>query len=267
MIAGRIQRGGYDYGRAGRIGIGTPQANPTVETEFSILVPPAASLTTVRLTSRAAAPVDRLRDYLLRLPEHLESFDSFRPDLFGFACTASSYLVDPAEELTVLGYCEARFGFPIITAADAIAWTLNRIGARRIALVSPYPAALADAAQAYWTGRGFVLVETGQAGQLAPDADTRGIYDLGSADAAAALGRIDLSAIDAILLSGTGMPSLPLIAAAPIDLPILSSNLCLAAVICDRLGLGDPIDPLSSPGLAWRDRCRAATAPFFRSPT
>ena len=257
--------GSYDYGRAGRIGIGTPQANPTVEAEVAILLPPTVSMAITRLTSVATLPADRLRDYLLRLEDYLAAYDSFRPDLFGFACTASSYLVDAAETQQVLADCERRFGYPIITAADAICWTLNRMGAKRIAIVSPYPEPLAEAAFDYWSGRGFHPVDAGQAGALAPDADTRGIYDLGSGDALTALRSIDQSAVDAVLLTGTGMPSLPLIAAAPINIPILSSNLCLVATICNGLGLGDLIDPTSEPGRAWRDRCRAATSSPFGS--
>lgn len=249
----------YDYGRAGRIGIGTPQANPTVESEFSILTPPNASLAVVRLTSTEAAPAERLRGYLERLEEHLEAYDSYRPDIFGFACTASSYFLDGTLQLRILADCERRYGYPIITAADAIFWALSRIGARRIAILSPYPPDLAEAAHAYWRGRGLELVETGSAGKFEKGADTRGIYALGSADAAEALARIDTAGIDAILFSGTGMPSLPLIAEIRSGPPLLSSNLCLAALICDRLGLGDLLDPGAPPGLAWRERCRAAT--------
>ncbi|AHE54445.1 maleate cis-trans isomerase family protein [Sphingomonas sanxanigenens] len=252
--------GGYDYGRAGRIGVGTPQANPTVEAELRILMPPAVSLTVLRLTSNAAAPADRLRAYLLGLCEQLTAFDSFRPDVFGFGCTASAYLVDSGDERAVLNFCEDRYGYPIVTAADAIDLALSRIGARRIALLSPYPPELAVAAIRYWRGRGYEVAATGTAGDLGPTGDTRGIYALGSADAGAALARADLAGVDAVLLSGTGMPSLPLIADADLGVPLLSSNLCLAAALCARLGLGDPIDPASAPGQAWRERCRAATA-------
>lgn len=257
--------GGYDYGRAGRVGIGTPQANPTVEAEVAILLPPNVSMAVTRLTSEAALPADRLREYLLRLPDYLAAFDSFRPDLFGFGCTAASYLVGAEEAQKVLADCERRFGYPIITAADAIAWTLARIGAKRIAILSPYPEALAKAAFDYWRARGFDPVDAGQAGSLGPDADTRGIYELGSTDALRALAGIDTMQVDAVLLTGTGMPSLPVIAAAPVDVPILSSNLCLVATMASQLGLGDLIDPNSPPGRAWRDRCRAAISPPFGS--
>ena len=248
----------YDYGRAGRIGIGTPQANPTVETEFSILIPPSAALSVTRLTSCAAAPADRLRDYLERLEDSLAAFDTLKMDVFGFGCTASSYLVDRDREAAIFRACEARFGYPVLGAVDAIAWALDRMGARRIALLSPYPADLAGPAEAYWRGRGYTLVETGSAGGLAPGSDTRGIYDLGSADAAAALAAVDVSGVDAVVFSGTGMPSLPVIANVRLGVPLLSSNLCLAARIADRLDLGDLLDMGSVAGLGWRTRCEAA---------
>ena len=87
--------GHYDYGRAGIIGIGTPQANPTVEAETRILLPPNALLQTVRLTSPAPDALDRLREYLLDLPQTLARYDTLKPAAFGFGCTGSSYLVSP----------------------------------------------------------------------------------------------------------------------------------------------------------------------------
>lgn len=247
---------GYDYARLGRVGIGTPQANPTVEDEMAILLPPGTGMAVTRLTSGAAAPVDRLREYLLRLDRHLDTFDTLKPDVFGFACTASSYLVDPAVAAVTIELCRKRHGYPIITAADAIASALDRIGARRIALVSPYPHDLALAAKAGWQRRGYQVTAVAAAGDLAPGGDTRAIYALGSADAARALSRLDLRGVDAVLLSGTGMPSLPLIASSRDGPPILSSNLCLASALCEHLGAGDLLTDT-----AWHARCRAAIAP------
>jgi len=41
--------------------------------------------------------------------------------------------------------------------------------------------------------------------------------------------------------------------------PILSSNLCLAAALCAAVGAGDLLDPAASP--AWHARCAAAIDP------
>lgn len=247
--------GMYDYGRVGTIGIGTPQANPTVEAEMRILLPPQVAMVTVRLTSTSSEPLTRLRDYFERLPDTLAGYDTLRPDAFGFACTGSSYLVELDDQESLVRAIEHRFGYQIITAAAAIRWQLQRLGARRIALASPYPHALAEAATAYWQAAGFIIVqirrvETGCG-------DTRSIYTLGSADAQVAAEALRELDVDAVLLSGTGMPSLPLIAEAGDGPPLLSSNLCLAARLCAAIGIAAP-----NPA-AWRPRLAEATdAPF-----
>ena len=221
---------------------------------MAILLPPAIGRAVTRLTSEAELPADRLRDYLLRLDEYLQAFDTLTLDVFGFACTASSYLVDPAVAADTIARCSHRRGYPIVTAADAIAGALDRIGARRIALVSPYPPDLAEAAIVYWQRSGYDVRIVAAASELARGDDTRGIYALGSEDAADALARLDLCDVDAVLLSGTGMPSLPLIASRRSGPPVLSSNLCLAAALSARLGGPDLLIETD----AWRARCRAA---------
>ncbi|MEI9992540.1 MAG: hypothetical protein WDM86_21220 [Rhizomicrobium sp.] len=252
-----MTRGAYDYGKAGVVGIGTPQANPTVEAEMAILLPPSVACATVRLTSPIADPLMRLAAYLEGIEEYLARFDALKPDVFGFGCTASSYLV--GEEAQIVAAAERRFGYPIVTATAAIAEQLTRLRARRIALITPYPPALSHAAASFWTQSGFdvaetIRIETGSA-------DTRSIYALGSADARKALDRLKDASVDAILLSGTGMPTLPVLASPPPGPPLLSSNYCLAASLCQRLGLGGEPD-----FERWRARCAAATTPHANQP-
>lgn len=231
---------GYDYGRAGMLGIGTPQANPTVEAEMRILLPPAVAMAVVRLTSTSQNPLFRLRLYLEGLEETFAQYDALRPDAFGFGCTGSSYLVGAAREAEIVAGIGGRFGYPIVTATAAITWQLRRLGARRIALASPYPAALADAAEAYWRTAGFEVAEVRR---IETDSgDTRSIYALGTEDARPATEALRRADVDAVLLSGTGMPSLALIANRGDGPPIISSNLCLALRLCDLIGADAP-DP------------------------
>jgi len=226
--------GRYDYGRSAIIGIGTPQANPTVEAEMRILFEPDILVQSVRLASKAAASNDRLKAYLLDLETTLDRYDSLRPAAFGFGCTGSSYLVHNDEEERLIDRLQQRFGYPIITATAAIKAELAAIDAQRIALASPYPGTLSDAAAAYWRNAGFDVatvrrIETGIT-------DTRGIYTLGSDDARPVAQDLLGLDVDAVLLSGTGMPSLALLAEASGSPPLRSSNYCLAAKLCQTVG-------------------------------
>jgi maleate isomerase len=242
----------------GRVGIGTPQANPTVEAEMAILLPRACSLHITRLTSGEESPEARLRAYLLDLETHLGAYDTLHPDVFGFACTGSSYLLGRAEEERLIDRAATRFGYPVETACRAIAWSLARMRARRIALVAPYSASLIDAATEYWMAAGIEVVGAHQI--PTGTADTRGIYELSNAHVDAVLRAVPCDGLDAVLVSGTGLPSLPALRRRDLGVPVIASNLCLAARLLEMLGLGAWLDGGTPYIRGWERRLDEALA-------
>ena len=229
-----------EYGPDGWIGIGVPQANPTVEAEMRRLMRADAEILTARLVSRAPTSVERLIDYFDGLDRTLDSYDVLRPDVFGFACTGSSYLTGAAREAEIVAGAEARLGCPFVTAAQAILDALEALGVRRVALLAPYPADIVEAGVAYWRAAGLSIVQV-----MAIDLnsqDTRRIYALRSGDALAALDNGVSDDAEALLMSGTGMPTLAALAPAAerIGRPVLSSNYCLAWTL--RRALGEDAD-------------------------
>lgn len=238
-----------EYGRGGWVGIGTPQANPTVEAEMRRLLPADIEPLTTRLTSRSDDSETRWTQYIERLDDYLTAFDVLDLDAFGFACTGSSYIVGAAEEARIIDSAVAKFGYPIVTSAHAVLRALASLGASRIAILAPYPQKLTDASVAYWEAAGLTV-----AGVQRLDigsADTRNIYGLTGSDVLSALDDMDLAGADALLLSGTGMPTLDGIkqGAETLSIPVLSSNYCLAWAVMETLGHTVPVWREGRPGL------------------
>lgn len=242
-----------EYGSAGLFGILTPQGNPTVEPELRILLPARSTMLVSRLTSQGTSLRQRLIDYSERLDESVDSFDNLAFDALGFACTGSSYLVDTAEERRRLDKVEAGKGYPVITAADAIADALNSLGVSALALISPYPDWLTAASRAHWERLGLRITAVLQLPSGTRDA--HGIYALTTPKVLEKATDFDPKGAEAILVTGTGMPSLrAILTLEPSNnLPVLSSNLCLAWALAKATGQAAP-GPESRLYGGWADR-------------
>jgi maleate isomerase len=207
-----------------RVGIMTPMANPTVEAEMRRLLPDDVDFVVARLVSGNEDSLGRLVDYARDASETVRQFGGMEMAAIGFACTGSSYLMDREAETGI----SSGFGIPFLFAAATIEAELRRRGARRIAVISPYPPPLHEAALAHWRRLGFEIAD--QARVEIGSTDTRNIYRLSGEEARPAIEAARGHGPDLILLSGTGMPTLRLVEPAA-DIPILSSNWCLAQAL------------------------------------
>ncbi|VCU68751.1 Maleate isomerase [Pigmentiphaga humi] len=217
-----------EYAPKGLIGLLTPQANTTVEPEYYILLPQGYAHINGRLMSGKPTIEERLVDYVDKLDHACDQFANAPIKAVAVGCTGASYLVGRERESRVLAEIERQRGVPAFTAATAVVASLRQLGARRIALASPYPAGLTEASKGYWESQGFTVSRIASAPM--DHTQFHPIYSMKADTAGGLLHELAADDTDAILMLGTGMPTLrPLLAAnASSRVPVLSCMLCLA---------------------------------------
>lgn len=224
----------FEYAPRGFVGMLTPQANTTVEPECNILFPAGVGLVNARLTSARPAMEERLVDYFDTLPASLSQFADTPLRAVGVACTGSSYLAGRDREDTIFRDLSHRLGIHVTSSALAVVDALHALDARRIGLVSPYPESLLQQSIAYWASRGFAVEAVAKVVARAADhrrsASAHPVYALGSESVMQALPTLRGKSLDAIVMLGTGMPSLKSILQMPAleGAPVLSCTLALA---------------------------------------
>jgi maleate isomerase len=224
-----------EYAPRGLVGVLTPQANTTVEPELTLLWPPGVAMINARLMSDKAAMTERLIDYFANYSASLRQFANAPVAVAAAACTGASYLAGREREAALVEEIEARNGYPFVTAALAVVDALATLQAHRLGLASPYPDDLNRASVAYWQSHGLEVVEVAHVSNS--EGAFHPIYSLGGSSAAQALRALEGKSLDAIVMLGTGMPTLmPIADAIGWDgAPVMSCNLCLAWRVVEAL--------------------------------
>lgn len=244
-----------EYGAAGLVGVLTPQANATAEIEMSLLAKPDTGIITGRLTCQAPDLKRRLAAYFETIDEAIGQFADAPLEVVAVACTGASYVLDRPIATFEGSWARPR---PVVSAVGAIDAALRALAAKRLAMISPYPEWLTELCTRYWKGLGYEISVLRYATPV--PAGYHPIYaqrSLASLDVLSDVADLD---VDAVLISGTGLPSLAAIPAlnAAGGPPVLSSNLCLSWAVDEILqGRGNaPASPASwlRPDAFWVDR-------------
>ena len=192
---------------ATRIGVLVPAGNPTVEPELYRMAPASVTLHFARLDGgegTPGAPVgmeQRLLVYLDSLPAVLPTLAAVQPAVVVLAHTSVSYALGYSDEPALVVRMTKLAGCPGITASRAILAAFAQLGVRRIALATPYSEAIETLGAVYWKAAGLDVVAHRRLEGVT------NIYDETEARAYE-LGRsIDMREAEALLISGTGLPT------------------------------------------------------------
>lgn len=228
-----------------RIGVLVPPGNPTVEPEFYRMAPPGVSVHFARLQAPpsdgppggAGGMEERTRAYREGLDGPAQALGEVRPAIVLLAHTASSYALGWGREQPLVDRIASLCRAPALLAAQAVWTALRHLGVTRLALGTPYPESISRQGRAYWEAAGFQIVGYHR---LAGVTD---IYAESEERAAELARRADAPAAQAVLISGTGLPTVGALERLERELgkPVVSSNQACLWRALRLAGVNEPV--------------------------
>jgi maleate cis-trans isomerase len=225
-----------------RLGFLLPPGNPTIEPEVIALTPAGVSVHFHRMVARGVTGSldgqdERNRMMIASLDDGVEMLAQVKPDILVLAHTATSYTLGREAEAELLARLSNASGIPVVSAFGSVVAALERLGVKRLSLGAPYSAETTAQGRTHLEAHGYTVVRSDNLKGVV------NIYDTTAEQAYLLARSVDRLESEAVFLSGTGMPTLPVLATLEQDLgkPALSSNAAMMWHALRRCGVREPI--------------------------
>ena len=214
------------------IGVMTPAMNTVVEPELAALRPAGVTNQMQRFRLGGDAISDDLFEEAAKLMD-------CGPAALAIGLTTDAGPGGPAKLAERCAALEAETGVPVLNASAADYAALEALGARRIAVVTPFAPEIDAHVKANTEAAGFEVAAI--AGTCAPSLPA--IVETPLDDIRAVFARVAVSGIDAILQVGTALPAVALIEEieAAHGRPVVACNAALYWRTLRRLGIDDAV--------------------------
>ena len=160
-----------------RLGLMVPANNTTMESELLAWLPAGSSCRTLRIPrGEGLLGPDEIPAYVARALELAKGYDPAQIDIVAYGCTAAGVIGGPARDAGIQRELAAVTGKPVVTTANAMVEVLRHIGARRVAVVTPYLDPVNERLRAYLEQSGiavtrlasFMAATTGELAAITP---------------------------------------------------------------------------------------------------
>jgi maleate cis-trans isomerase len=133
-----------------RVGLMVPINNTTFEPELLAGLPGGGKVMTLRIPrGKGLLTPESLPDYMANALALARQFADSDVEVVAYGCTAAGFISGPARDASLARELAEVTGKPVVTTARAMVTALQEIGARDIALITPYTDLVNDQLKAF----------------------------------------------------------------------------------------------------------------------
>ena len=214
----------FDEGWRARIGVVHPGAGWPHARDFYKIAPKGVAYGSTGVPFHK----DESKDVMMRLDEHvvecavLLANSKPEPDVIAWICTAGSFLKGKEHNEQLVREMEEATGKPCLTTSMAVVSAFRHLGAKKIAMGTPYPYDVNTIEAKFMEDNGLEVVNHDGLdlvdNNILANLPSSVLYRLGQA--------VDVPEADAVFISCTGLATLDIIEALERDLgkPVITSN-------------------------------------------
>ena len=217
-----------------------PSTNTTVEIEYTRLLPPSLQAHYARLGKAGDTPFSPSQDTDLAYQSKM--LGNAKVEAIALTQTSAS-LFDDGYDAAAKRHMSEGANAPAITSAEALGEAVQALGARRIALVSPYSEEVIGRAKRYYETRfGLEVLATEAFGAT----DSYAIGGLSAENATDAFARIDRPEIEVLVVPGGNFPTMQFVDGweQQFGKPVLTTNQAVIWAVMVAMGITELISDL-----------------------
>jgi arylmalonate decarboxylase len=203
-------------------GVLVPSTNTTLEIEYGRLLPPALQVHVARIPLLSSGTETTPRGGDADVDYQACLLGTAGVEVVALAQTAASLSSDDFDDQIIRRMSEAA-GVPAITAARAIGLAVLALGARRVALATPFPIPVLERLERHYTAKyGLEVV----ARESFSGSDSVSYPALGQEMARDAIARTERPEVEVFIVPGGNFPTMPFIAdwERAVGKPVITTN-------------------------------------------
>ena len=141
-----------------RVGVIVPSSNTAVEADFMRALPADVTMHAARMFLAETTAEAERRMICDHLPIAVTDLATLRPHVVVFACTSAGAVIGADGEAALIGNIARETGAPVVSTNEAVGRAIERLGRKRVALLTPYVDELNLAIRAGLERRGVTVV-------------------------------------------------------------------------------------------------------------